>query len=146
MATDPTTGQNIFGKYHVGIHNVGSYQVSGIPWITGSALVDGEEQKISFPMVSKSITIIASGAFGAGHMIVSFAPSGSAASPVAVAHRYMTMNSEEDAYTFNVKAKEIYVSATGNAAGIGYECVAELTNIPAAGMYTHTGSGISDSA
>ena len=118
MATDPTTGQNIFGRYHVGIHNVGSYQVSGIPWMSGSALAQD----------------------------VHFAPTGSAISPVVVSHRYITMNSAEDAYTFNVKAKEIYISATGSADGIGYECVAELTNIPAAGMYVHTGSGISDSA
>jgi hypothetical protein len=145
MATD-ANGNQIFGRYNVGVHNVGSYQVSGIPWLSGSVLLDLEEQKLEFPMVTKSITIIASGTFGTGHMIVSFVPTGSAASPVPNAHRYMTMNSSEDAYTFNVKAKEIYVSATGNASGIGYECIAELTNIPAANMYTHTGSGLSDSA
>ena len=146
MATDPTTGQNIFGKYHVGIHNVGSYQVSGIPWMSGSALAQDEEHKLEFPMVTKSITVIASGAFDSGELRVHFAPTGSDKSPVVVSHRYITMNSHEDAYTFNVKTKEIYVSATGSAVGVGYECVAELTNIPAAGMYAHTGSGISTSA
>ena len=42
-----------------GIGNVGSYQVSGYPYVTGSVrLNDGEEHKISFPRVAKSITVI----------------------------------------------------------------------------------------
>ena len=149
MATD-ANGNQIFGRYNVGVHNVGSYQVSGIPWLSGSALIQDEEHKLEFPMVTKSITIIASGTFTAGELRVHFAPTGSELSPVVASHRYVTMNSAEDAYTFNVKAKDIYVSCTGSSfgagSGVGYECVAELTNIPTASMYTHTGSGISDSA
>ena len=61
MATDAKTGQPIFGKYGVGLHNVGSYQSSGHPFITGSAIADAIEHKISFPMVAKSVTVIASG-------------------------------------------------------------------------------------
>ena len=145
MATDVKTGQAIFGRYSVGLHNVGSYQVSGIPWITGSVLVGREEQKISFPMVAKSVTVIASASAETptGEVRVSFAPTGSEASPVVAAHRYVTMNSHEDAYTFNVKTKEIYISCSPGGSGFGYELVAELTNIPTASMYTHTGSGIS---
>ena len=48
MANEP------YMKYRAGIGHVGSYQVSGIPWITGSTDIDdGQEQKISFPYVAK---------------------------------------------------------------------------------------------
>lgn len=46
-------------NYSVGLHNVGSYQVSGIPYITGSdALASGAEHRVQFPMVAKNITVI----------------------------------------------------------------------------------------
>lgn len=44
-------------KYSVGLRNVGSYMVSGQPYITGSAVNTGTEVKIEFPFVTKSITI-----------------------------------------------------------------------------------------
>ena len=45
----------------VGLRNVGSYQISGHPYVTGSTIAAGVEKKISFPYVTKSITVIASG-------------------------------------------------------------------------------------
>ena len=47
-------------QYTVGLGSVGSYQVSGFPWITGSVngLAAGAEDKLSFPSVAKSVTII----------------------------------------------------------------------------------------
>ena len=46
-------------NYAVGLHNVGSYQVSGIPYITGSdALASGAEDKIVFPMVARNVTVV----------------------------------------------------------------------------------------
>ena len=44
-------------KYGVGLRNVGSYMVSGQPFITGSAVNAGGEVKIEFPYVTKNITI-----------------------------------------------------------------------------------------
>ena len=41
----------VFEGYTAGLRNVGSYQVSGIPWITGSNLVAGRQHKIAFPSV-----------------------------------------------------------------------------------------------
>ena len=40
-------------RFAVGIGSVGSYQVSGVPWITGSVngLAGGSEDKISFPRI-----------------------------------------------------------------------------------------------
>lgn len=40
-------------KYSVGLRNVGSYMVSGQPYITGSAVNTGTEVKIEFPFVTK---------------------------------------------------------------------------------------------
>ena len=45
--------------YTVGLHNVGSYQVSSVSYITGSTtLAAGVEVSYEFPMVTKSITVI----------------------------------------------------------------------------------------
>ena len=59
MATDANS--QISNNYSVGLHNVGSYQSSGTPWITGSALkaeaLSGSIRTYHFPRVAKSITV-----------------------------------------------------------------------------------------
>ena len=83
MATDRYTGEGIFGRYNVGISNVGSYQVSGWPYITGSTIANSAEMRVKFPMVTKSITLIASGSFAdpndTGVLRLHFATTGTAA-------------------------------------------------------------------
>jgi len=129
-----------FDKYGVGLRNVGSYQVSGWPWITGSAVADGEEVKVSFPMVTKSITLIAS---GSDTMVLrAHFASTSAAGNVVSGHHYITMENDDDSLTLNVKCKEMYISAVGS--GVGFEVVAELTNVPTGRMFELTGSGHTD--
>tara|TARA_Y100000592_G_scaffold41056_1_gene65015 strand:+ start:1332 stop:2537 length:1206 start_codon:yes stop_codon:yes gene_type:complete len=44
-------------KHTAGLQNVGSYQVSGKPFVTASTVTDGAEQQIEFPEVSNSITV-----------------------------------------------------------------------------------------
>ena len=45
--------------YSVGLNNVGSYQVAGTPYITGSTTLGaGHETSFAFPMVTKTITVI----------------------------------------------------------------------------------------
>ena len=61
MGMTPTGSNYVQGMYNygVGVNNVGSYQVAGIPYITGSStLAKGQEVKYDFPMVTKTITII----------------------------------------------------------------------------------------
>ena len=130
-----------FDKYSVGLKNVGSYQVSGWPWVTGSAIGDGTEVKFSFPMVTKSITIIASGTLASDDANVLRAHFVSTAdtNDVVDGHHYITFEGDDDSLTLNVKCKEIYLSAVGS--GVGAEIVAELTNIPTDRMFTLTGSG-----
>ena len=62
MAVDAKTGQPIFGGSHgVGLSNVGSYQVAGTPYMTGSTLAasDGKGSVIrfEFPRVAKSVMV-----------------------------------------------------------------------------------------
>jgi hypothetical protein len=130
-----------FDKYSVGLHNVGSYQVSGIPWITGSTIADGQEHRISFPKIAKSITVLTSGTFN-DEIFVAF--NSSSAGSVYAGNHYISL-ADGDAITFNVKAKEIYIkNSSGNAAG--YQIVAEITNIPTSRMSDAylTGSGLTD--
>ena len=43
--------------YSSGLRNVGSYQVSGEPFVTGSTITSGQEEKIEFPKVSNNVTV-----------------------------------------------------------------------------------------
>ena len=46
-------------KYRPGIGAVGSYQVSGLPYITGStSLAAGAEEKVEFTRVAKTVLVI----------------------------------------------------------------------------------------
>jgi len=152
-------------KYNVGIHNVGSYQMSGWPWITGSGIKAGATKKISFPMVTKSITIIASGtARGVSDgstmladLRIHFAPTSSTwgsstvdevhprSNKVLSGHHYISLYGHGDSWSSNVKCKEVYISVPALAgAGGGFELFAEMTNIPASQMYPLTGSGVDE--
>lgn len=126
-------------NYRAGLHNVGSYQVSGLPWVTGSTLGAGDEDKISFPAITKSITVFNS---GANSCRVHFVPA-SAGNVISGLH-FITIPSEGfslEKHTFNVKCKEVYISSV---AGTDYEVFAELTTIAPDDMYTLTGSGTTD--
>ena len=139
---------DIFGAgdspYRVGINNVGSYQVSGLPWISGSgAQAKGQESKWKFPKITKSITVINN---SAQDIRVHFASTGSdtGASGVMTGSHFVLLNSAEDSYTFNVKAHEIYISAphANGSDNASFTIVAELTLIDVPLNFVLTGSGI----
>jgi hypothetical protein len=126
-------------NYRAGLHNVGSYQVSGLPWVTGSTLAAAAEDKISFPSITKSFTVFNN---GANPCRVHFVPA-SAGNVIGGLHfitippsAYLPLS-----HTFNVKCKEVYISSV---AGTDYELIAELTTIAPDDMYTLTGSGTTD--
>jgi hypothetical protein len=125
--------------YDAGIGNVGSYQVSGIPYMTASNLATLEEVQISFPMVTKAITVAQSGSTGL--VRVHFVSTGSMAT---TSRNYWEMNSNEDALTMNVKCKEIYISNGDAGNATGFQLFAELTRIDTQRMFALTGSGISE--
>jgi len=125
------------GGAGVGLRNVGSYQVSGHPFITGSADMGGTfiEEKIEFPYVTKNVTVIAS---GSSTIKVHFNTTSS--TDVIAGNHFITLDSDEDSFTFDAKCKEIYISSvTANAS---YQLYATLTNIPTTRMYELTGSGL----
>ena len=142
MATDAKTGQPIFhGSTRVGLRNVGSYQVSGAPFVTGSTMISGQEVQISFPYVTKEVTVIASGS-AIGELRIHFTSVSSSANVIGNNH-YVSLDSHEDAVTFNVKCKELWLSTPqGNATG--FKMYASLTNFPTSSMFTLTGSGITE--
>ena len=135
MANEP------FMRYKVGLGNVGSYQVSGIPYITGSTDIDdGQEQKISFPYVAKSITVINKSAVDLRIHFNSTSSAGGA--QVITGLHFVTLTDAKDSITFNVKCKEIYISNASGANNGSYEIIAELTSIETGNMYALTGSGL----
>ena len=135
--------EQVGNPYSVGLNNVGSYQVSGVPWITGSAaLAKNTEHTVSFPYVARSVSVI-NHTGGSNASIRLHFNSGSSGRVIAGMH-YVELDSDEDSYTFNVKCKEIYVSAPDNGSTRTYSIIAELTNIPTSRMYTLTGSGLTD--
>ncbi len=127
--------------YTAGLRSVGSYQVSGYPFVTGSngAMTAGQEAKIQFPNVTKSITVINSGSSGAGELRVHFNTASGHRVTDAAAHHYITLADVGDSVTFNTKCKEIYVTSVGTQ---GFELFAELTFINTGSMITLTGSGL----
>ena len=141
MATDPNTNQPIFhGATRAGLRNVGSYQVAGQPFITGSSMWTGRQMLVSFPYVTKKITVIASGSQGPGGLRVHFAATGSGR--IVEGNHYIVLNSHEDSVELDVKCKEVYISSPSGSGG--YMLYASLTNIPTSSMYTLTGAGITD--
>lgn len=131
----------------VGIGNVGSYQVSGTPYITGAAgLALSAEAKIEFPAVTKRVTVFASGS--ASNIRVHFSSFNEGDGGVYPGHHFVELNNatggpvETESFTFNVKCKEIYI--TSRAAGSGFKVYAELTRIPVKEMYPLSGSGINE--
>jgi hypothetical protein len=126
--------------YTVGINNVGSFQVSGIPYITGSeSLAKDTEHTVSFPYVARSVTVVN---HTSDTIRVHF-NSGSSGRVIDGFH-FIELDSDEDSFTFNVKCTELYISAPNTGTTRKYRVAAELTNIPVGRMYTLTGSGLTD--
>tara|TARA_R110000851_G_scaffold302783_1_gene460189 strand:- start:77 stop:436 length:360 start_codon:yes stop_codon:yes gene_type:complete len=112
---------NIYG---VGLSNVGSYQVAGIPYLTASTLTN-EEIQFTFPNVTKKIIVDNTGSSDA-YLYFSASSTEKLILPA-------TKKIEMDA-----KCTFLFVSASqGNQTGV--QIFAELTNIPTARMYSLAG-------
>ena len=130
-------------NYRAGIGAVGSYQVSGMPWITGSGgegLPVGVEHQISFPFVAKSVTVMLSDTAN-DDIRVHFNSTGSG--NVIGGNHFFPLTNDRDAITFNTKCKEIFIS-NGSVATSGYIVIAELTTIGTTEMFALTGSGLTE--
>jgi len=126
-----------------GLNHVGAYQVSGVPWITGSDdMVANDEHRVKFPYVTQNVTVIMHSAASNGPLRVHFASKATAG--VIDGLHFVELDSDEDSISMSVKCTELYIS-TPNSGGVRkYRVIAALTNIPSGSMSSLTGSGISE--
>jgi len=168
MATDPITEQAIYpGAPGVGLRNVGSYQISGEPWISGSEGATGAGtgqhvastvKRYQFPFVTREVTVVNfTTSQTKNHIFVHFA-SGSEhtfsstketstynpLSNVFQGKHYFAVSGSS--ITFKAKCKEIYITTDGQNASAKYRILADLTNVPTGRMYELTGSGHTEMA
>jgi len=141
MATSPDTAPYFEGFYNrsPGISSVGSYQVAGTPFLTGSVVADGAEVQVDFPNVTKSITVINKDASGNDALRVHFAPQADACDPAKL--HFITLDAVNTSVTLNVKTKSIWISNDSGASS-NFQLFAELTGIAPGNMWTLTGAGI----
>tara|TARA_R100000808_G_C2125159_1_gene135531 strand:+ start:871 stop:1284 length:414 start_codon:yes stop_codon:yes gene_type:complete len=136
-------GQNSSVEYRKartlpGIGHVGSYQVSGKPFVTGStALANGAQAQIKFPQVARSVTVIND---AATDIRISFTDKDQGNTHTG--KHYINLTEARDSMTMNIKCKEIFIYANGGVAQ--FTVFAELTHIPTGSMYDLTGSGITE--
>lgn len=137
-------------KYSTGLRNVGSYQVSGHPFVTGSTVdqsvnsgglyIAAGEHKIQFPYVSQSLLVEnKSTSNAANHLRVHFRET--SAGRVIAGNHFVEVPAGTSV-SIEAKCKEVYLSIASGLSN--YTIIAELTNIPTGSMYTLTGSGITD--
>tara|TARA_R100000008_G_C3529769_1_gene138613 strand:+ start:333 stop:767 length:435 start_codon:yes stop_codon:yes gene_type:complete len=137
---------NAMKTYGVGLRNVGSFQVSGVPYISGSnAHAKNTERQFNFPTVTKSIKVACVTRDGAGlcpELRIHFNKNGgSSPDVVSGMHDFILSGSVREA-TLNVKCTELFISAPNAGIDRTYRVYAELTQIPAERMFALTGSGL----
>lgn len=124
-----------------GLGNVGSYQVSGHPWITGSAVISGEEKRFNFPYVAKHIFV----KNRADHTLrVHFAStSSSPGGENIVRNQHFYPLQSSGTLDIDVRCASIFISSAPDQSG-SFTIIAEMTTIPADNMFVLTGSGLTD--
>ena len=127
--------------YSVGLNNVGSYQASGAPFVTSSAVpASGSGYwKISFPYVTKQITITNNSTTSHDLVRIAFSERG-LEDTVA---NYFVVGSTKDgdgSTTLNVKATELYVMCDANHAA-NVSVFGSLTNIDVGRVMAASPSG-----
>ena len=158
-----------YSNLQPGLGNVGSYQVAGRPWITGSSIPPSGTITVEFPSVTKAVTIIAApGSFAGEHndtytgsLAVYFGPAptedwdGTNIVQIVNNH-YLCLMDPEDAFTFDVKCKTMHITCLGfgnpstptlyqgSDVHGSFRIIAELTSIERDNMYTLHGSGIDE--
>ena len=105
-------------NYKPGLGNAASFQVSGIPYVTGNINCStGTQEKIEFPLVTKNITIFnADSNDPVNEVKVSFSPNGVAN------NAYFSVF--ETPVTLDLKVTEIYLTGSDEV-----QVVAALTSI-----------------
>lgn len=109
---------SLANPYYVGLQNVGSYQVSGAPFATGTLSLTTSPTEISFPEVTQRIVV---GKNSGDNVRVGFSSNG-----VNGTNYYLISGSATEA-EFRVKASSVFVRADSSTANVSI--FAEITNI-----------------
>lgn len=129
-------------EYRAGLHNVGSYQVGGTPFLTGTVVLgaglNNGEVKVSFPNVTKNVLIVNTSASVPIKVHFNTVTAGN----VVGGHHYFILEDKKDSITLNSKCKEIYISLVSPGTDGSFEMIADLTGIAAGEMFPLTGSGL----
>ena len=129
----------------VGLRNVGSYQISGHPYVTGSLLANGEEKEVKFPLVAREFTVINSGSTGGSGPVLRVHFTSTSSGAVVTGHHYVTLESDDQSITFHTRCTSVWISCPqGGGGDNGFEVLANLTGIDRTQMYALTGSGLTD--
>jgi len=104
--------------YTAGLNNVGSYQVSGAPYLSGAIDATGAGASLTFPYVTRWITITNSGSVD---LLYGYSNLGAAGSNVGIVLPNSTTPRLE------VKVTELYMQG---GTGGGVYVAAGLTNLP----------------
>tara|TARA_Y100000592_G_scaffold64299_1_gene100175 strand:+ start:3248 stop:3664 length:417 start_codon:yes stop_codon:yes gene_type:complete len=126
--------------YTAGLHNVGSYQVAGRPYLSGSTGInDSTSERFIFPQVSKSILV--KNTHGSTAIRIGFAPKLDGEHGFTHGandnNNYFVLNPGKE-ISFNVKCKEIFIWVESGT-GITAQVYAELTEISDQRMFTLDG-------
>lgn len=152
---------NHYSWPHAGLRNVGSYQISGHPFVTGSDDLDNNKvHMIEFPYVCKSFTVVNTNTtsgedlfvhFNSGSAVTAITVPGSAGAQTIAAtddviarFHYVTVPAGNSALTMDTRCKKIYISNRSGTNNLKYQVFAELTTIATGSMYHLTGSGITE--
>ena len=114
--------------YSVGLNNVGSYQVSGIPFATGNLTVPASGStplKIEFPFVTQWVSVTNT---NAKHVRLGFSENG-----VKNGGQNYVLIHEDNHPTFNLynlKLTELYLLSDTGQSVTNFSVIAGLTNIP----------------
>jgi hypothetical protein len=130
--------------YSVGLNHVGAYQVSGVPYLSGSNMPGDTTTSLrfQFPTVTKKIVFKSNYAHPIRIHFAPWQPGLFGYSDDASSSDNYFLLSGSATQEFEVKCREVFISSTNAAAGAtnsDIQIYAELTNIPATRMFSLDG-------
>ena len=131
--------------YTAGLNHVGSYQVSGRPFIQQLSLTTdaNESQRVQFPKVTKNIIVRTTSTHAVRIHFAPYVPAFDYTDDASTGNNFITLSGSGQ-ISLDVKCKEIFISAPLGVTSDVVEVYAELTTIPAERMFSLDGvTGVS---
>ena len=123
-------------KYNTGLHNVGSYLVSGRPHIDQVTLTTDSDHshRVQFSSVTKKIIVSTTSSHAVRIHFAPFTASFDYDTGATTNNNFITLSGSGQ-IELDVKCKEVFISAPAGTTGDIVEIYGELTNIPAGRMF-----------